>query len=193
MFFPRRSDAEVKGIVYACEGDHDLVAKIYHEPVDAEKVSKLRWMAENKNEQLLKVAAWVIDTLHEEDGTLAGFLMPNIDAKEIHELYSVKSRRIHFPRATWEFLVHSAANIARAFYSLHENKHMMGDVNHGNCVVLPDGTAKLIDCDSYAINVDGTRYPCEVGVVTHLAPELHGLDLSKVDRSWRITIILDWR
>ena len=28
-----------------------FVAKIYHEPVDDEKAEKLRWMAENKNEQ----------------------------------------------------------------------------------------------------------------------------------------------
>lgn len=58
----------------------------------------------------------------------------------------------------------------------------MGDVNHGNCVVLADGTVRLIDCDSYAVKTDKTRYRCEVGVATHLAPELHGLDLGSVER-----------
>ena len=177
-----RLGAGGEGTVYACE-DSGLVAKIYHAPVTEEKAEKLRWMAANKDEQLLKVAAWVVDILQDEpDGKTVGFLMPSVRAKEIHELYSLKSRRVYFPEATWHFLVHTAANVARAFYNLHENAHIMGDVNHGNCVVLADGTVKLIDCDSYSIKTDKLRYPCEVGVATHLAPELQGVNLGNVER-----------
>ncbi len=171
-----------EGPVFFCPNDLSLVAKIYHASVDAEKAEKLRWMAENKNDQLLKVAAWIVDVLTDESGNVVGFLMPNVKAKEIHELYSLKSRRVHFPEATWQFLIHTAANVARAFYSLHKNEHIMGDVNHGNCVVLADGTVKLIDCDSYSIKTDKMRYACEVGVATHLAPELQGADLSCIER-----------
>ncbi|MBS1797019.1 MAG: tetratricopeptide repeat protein [Acidobacteria bacterium] len=172
-----------EGTVFACPDDYNLVAKIYHEPIDDEKAEKLAWMAANKNEQLLKVAAWIVDTLHDRPGgRVVGFLMPNVRAKEIHELYSLKSRRVHFPEATWKFLLHTAANVARAFYSLHKYSHIMGDVNHGNCVVLKDGTVKLIDCDSYSISTGEFRYRCEVGVATHLAPELQGKDLSEVER-----------
>ncbi len=172
-----------EGTVFFCPNDLALVAKIYHAPVDDEKAEKLRWMAENKNDQLLKVAAWIVDTLHDQpNGKTVGFLMPNVKAKEIHELYSLKSRRVHFPEATWQFLVHTAANVARAFYNLHKNAHVMGDVNHGNCVVLRDGTVKLIDCDSYSISRGDFRYRCEVGVATHLAPELQGADLGEVER-----------
>ena len=172
-----------EGTVFFCPNDLSLVAKIYHAPIDGEKAEKLRWMAENKNDQLLKVAAWIVDTLHDApNGKTVGFLMPNVRAKEIHELYSLKSRRVHFPEATWQFLVHTAANVARAFYNLHKNQHVMGDVNHGNCVVLKDGTVKLIDCDSYSISRGDFRYRCEVGVGTHLAPELQGVDLGEVER-----------
>ncbi|HEY8559705.1 MAG TPA: tetratricopeptide repeat protein [Pyrinomonadaceae bacterium] len=172
-----------EGAVFVCPNDAGLVAKIYHEPIDDEKAEKLKWMAENQNDQLLKVAAWIVDTLHDEPGgKVVGFLMPNVRAKEIHELYSLKSRRVHFPEATWQFLIHAATNVARAFYSLHKNGHIMGDVNHGNCVVLKDGTVKLIDCDSYSISRGEFRYRCEVGVATHLAPELQGKDLSAVER-----------
>lgn len=171
-----------EGTVYSCESA-ELVAKIYHEPIDEEKAEKLRWMAVNKNDQLLKVAAWVVDVLQDApSGKVVGFLMPSVRAKEIHELYSLKSRRVYFPEATWHFLVHTAGNVARAFYNLHRNDHIMGDVNHGNCVVLADGTAKLIDCDSYSVKTEKLRYPCEVGVATHLAPELQGADLSEVER-----------
>ncbi len=172
-----------EGEVFSCADDSGLVAKIYHEPVSEEKAGKLRWMAENKNEHLLKVAAWVIDVLYDKpDGEIVGFLMPNVHAKEIHELYSLKSRRIYFPEATWHFLVHTAANLARAFFSLHRDQHIMGDINHGNCVVLADGRVKLIDCDSYSIRRENFRYRCDVGVATHLAPELQGKDLAKIER-----------
>ncbi len=171
-----------EGAVFSCE-DLTVVAKIYHEPIEEEKAEKLRWMAENKDEHLLKVAAWVIDVLLDKpDGKVVGFLMPNVRAKEIHELYSLKSRRVYFPEATWHFLVHTSANVARAFYSLHKHDHVMGDVNHGNCVVLADGTVKMIDCDSYSIKTDKLRYRCDVGVATHLAPELQNADLSEIER-----------
>ena len=171
-----------EGAVYACAAAN-LVAKIYHEPVDAEKAEKLRWMAAHNDEYLLKVAAWVIDVLYDQpNGRVVGFLMPSVRAKEIHELYSLKSRRVYFPEATWHFLVRAAANVARAFYALHKNAHVMGDVNHGNCVVLPDGTVKLIDCDSYSVKTGNLRYRCDVGVATHLAPELQGVNLGEVER-----------
>lgn len=174
-----------EGEVYACENDSHTVAKIYHEPATQEKAEKLRWMARHRDERLGKIAAWVIDVLMDApggEGNIVGFLMPNIRAKEIHELYSLKSRRVHFPDATWHFLIHTAANVARAFYALHKNGHVMGDVNHGNCVVLADGTVKLIDCDSYSIKTENFRYPCEVGVATHLAPELQGVNLRAAER-----------
>ena len=172
-----------EGTVYLIKNS-PFVAKIYHEPVTEEKAEKLCWMAANKNDRLLKVAAWVVDVLRDTPGgQVIGFLMPSIRAKEIHELYSLKSRRIYFTEATWHFLVHTAANVARAFYNLHRDGHVMGDVNHGNCVVLADGTVKLIDCDSYSIKTDKMRYPCEVGVATHLAPELHGADLGEIERT----------
>lgn len=172
-----------EGTVFYVEGNTELVAKIYHETIDEEKAQKLRLMADNKNERLLRVAAWVVETLHNEpNGKTVGFLMPNIKAKEIHELYSLKSRRIHFPEATWHYLVHTATNLARAFYSLHKYSHVIGDVNHGNCVVLADGTVKLIDCDSYAISNGKKRFRCEVGVATHLAPELQKANLRDVER-----------
>lgn len=175
-----------EGTVFYCPDDSATVAKIYHEPISDEKAEKLRWMAANNNESLTRVAAWITDTLHDApDGKTIGFLMPNVKAKEIHELYSLKSRRVHFPEATWKFLVHAAANVARAFYNLHRAGHVMGDVNHGNCVVLADGTVKLIDCDSYAIKNETRRYHCEVGVATHLAPELQGKNLRGVEREFR--------
>jgi DNA-binding helix-hairpin-helix protein with protein kinase domain/Flp pilus assembly protein TadD len=172
-----------EGSVFAVEGVSDSVGKIYHKPIPTDKAEKLQWMAANRCQQLLKVAAWVTETLHDRaGGRVVGFLMPAVRAKEVHELYSPKSRRTHFPEADWRFLIHAATNLARAFNNVHEQGHVIGDVNHGNCVVLPDGTVKLIDCDSYSIQVNGKIYPCEVGVTTHIPPELQGQNLRGVTR-----------
>lgn len=172
-----------EGAVYSC-ADETLVGKIYHEKIGDEKAEKLLWMAENSTPQLLKTTAWVAQILKEKPhGKTVGFLMPKIRAKEIHELYAPKSRRIHFPDATWHFLIHTATNLARAFHNLHKDGHVMGDVNQGNCVVTADGTVKLIDCDSYGIKTANKAYPCEVGVTTHIPPELQGKNLRNVTRT----------
>lgn len=173
-----------EGSVYAVAENGNTVGKIYHKPLAGDKAEKLGWMAAHKSQSLLKVAAWVTDTLHERpQGKVVGFLMPAVKAKEVHELYQPKSRRTHFPEADWRFLIHTAINLARAFNNVHEAGHVIGDVNHGNCVVLPDGTVKLIDCDSYNIHANGKNYPCEVGVMTHTAPELQGHSLREAVRT----------
>ena len=172
-----------EGSVFSIEGVSNFVGKIYHNPVSSDKEEKLQWMAANKCHQLLKVTAWVTETLYERfGGQIVGFIMPAVRAKVVHELYSPKSRRTHFPDADWRFLIHAAINLARAFNNVHEQGHVIGDVNQGNCVVLPDGTVKLIDCDSYSIHANGKTYPCEVGVTTHIPPELQGQNLRDVVR-----------
>lgn len=172
-----------EGAVFSISGNSQLVAKIYHEPPGSEKAEKLARMLELQDERLVKVAAWVTGTLHERDGKVAGFLMPSIVAKEIHELYSLKNRPLHFPNVDWRFLIHAATNLARAFHVVHSHGHALGDVNQGNCVVFRDGTVKLIDCDSYHINGGNQQYLCDVGVATHTPPELQGMPLRGIART----------
>lgn len=172
-----------EGTVYLAENEN-LVGKIYHEAISAEKAEKLRWMATRHSDQLLKTTVWLQDILQDApNGKVVGFLMPKIRAKEIHELYSPKSRRVHFPDATWHFLIHTATNLARAFNNLHREGHVMGDVNQGNCVVTAAGLVKLIDCDSYEIKTETKTFPCEVGVTTHIPPELQKKNLRGIDRT----------
>lgn len=172
-----------EGTVYSCAGRDDLVAKIYHTKPPPEKQKKLGLMAAQTNAKLLAISAWIVDTLHDgPGGETIGLLMPAVKAKEIHELYSLKSRRVHFPNSDWRFLIHAAINLAKAVYTVHTQQLVIGDVNHGNFVVLPDGIVKLIDCDSYHFEFEGEVYPCEVGMTTHLPPELQGKSLRGVAR-----------
>ena len=170
-----------EGTVFAVEGQQDRVAKIYSSALDPSKslrkASKLVVMAElaKANPLLLKVAAWPIDVLIDSKGVRRGFIMPRVNARgAIHELYNPKSRAETFPEVNFRFLVHVAANVARAFAVVHEQGHVVGDVNHGNLLVRKDGTVELIDCDSFQIGNRPNVYTCDVGVPLFTAPELQG-------------------
>jgi DNA-binding helix-hairpin-helix protein with protein kinase domain len=173
-----------EGAVYPVQSAPDLVAKIYLKPPTALKGEKLRSMARRASPALLRVAAWPVDVLADEAGTVRGFLMPKVSSREdVHELYSPKSRRRAFPSVDFRFVVRVAANIARAFAQVHSIGHVVGDVNHGNALVGRDGTVVLIDCDSFQIR-DGARYfTCDVGVPLFTPPELTGQPFRGLKRS----------
>ncbi|MGH7146844.1 MAG: helix-hairpin-helix domain-containing protein [Nitrospiraceae bacterium] len=164
-----------EGSVFAVDGRHDLVAKIYTTPPDQRKIQKLSAMAGVANPALLRIAAWPTDLLKDANGTVRGFVMSRITARrDIHELYSPKSRSEGFPEADFRFLLHAGTNIARAFAVIHEHGQVLGDINHGNLLVAPDATVILIDCDSFQIRTGAHMFTCDVGVPLFTAPELQG-------------------
>lgn len=165
-----------EGEVFGLSADSRLLAKLYHKPLTPEHAEKLTAMVRLQTEALKKVAAWPVDTCHRKpEGEIAGFVMPRVSGyREAHDLYSPKSRVRSFPRTTWKFLLHAAANMARAFAVVHEHSHLVADVNHGNVLVSRQATVCLIDCDSFQIQASGRHYLCEVGVPTHVPPELQG-------------------
>jgi DNA-binding helix-hairpin-helix protein with protein kinase domain len=173
-----------EGAVFAVEGQKDRVAKLYSSLPDQRKIQKLLVMAEAASPSLLKIAAWPIDLLSDNNGAVRGFIMPRVIARrDIHELYSPKSRSESFPQADFRFLVHVGANIARAFAVIHKQGHVVGDVNHGNLLVGSDGTVMLIDCDSFQIGNGAHVFTCDVGVPLFTAPELHGGTFRRLVRS----------
>ncbi|HEX3128568.1 MAG TPA: hypothetical protein VH394_14650, partial [Thermoanaerobaculia bacterium] len=164
-----------EGAVFAIEGQGDRVAKIYSRTPDSRKIQKLTAMSESATPALLRIASWPLDLLTDGKGSVQGFVMPRLLARrDIHELYSPKSRSEAFPEADFRFLVHVGANIARAFGVIHEQGHVIGDVNHGNLLVGPDGTVMLIDCDSFQVRNGTQVFTCDVGVPLFTPPELQG-------------------
>jgi DNA-binding helix-hairpin-helix protein with protein kinase domain len=173
-----------EGAVFAIDGQNDRVAKIYSVQPDAGKIQKLTTMTEAASPLLLRIAAWPVDLLTDNRGLVRGFVMPRVIARrDIHELYSPKSRSEAFPETDFRFLVHVGANIARAFAVIHAQGHVLGDVNHGNLLVGPDGTVMLIDCDSFQIGSGAQVFTCDVGVPLFTAPELHGRALRGLIRT----------
>ena len=174
-----------EGIVYEIEGRAEQVAKLYLLPVDSQKTAKLQTMVLKQTDALARLAAWPSDlVLKAPKGRVTGLLMRKITGfRPIHELYTPKSRLQEFPRANWPFLVHVAANVARAFALVHSYGVVIGDVNHGNILVNDAGITALIDCDSYQVLSNGQKFICEVGVAAYTPPELQGKNLASVLRT----------
>jgi DNA-binding helix-hairpin-helix protein with protein kinase domain len=171
-----------EGAVYELIDRPELVAKLYNNPVGTDKALKIAAMPSLGNERLLKLAAWPTEPIRagSSSGAVAGFAMPKFSGrKAAFNLYSPKLRLQEFPTAGWPFLIRAAANAARAFAVVHENGHVIGDVNHGNLFVGNDATVRLIDCDSYQVTLNRTRWFCEVGVATHQPPEFQSLSSYK--------------
>lgn len=156
---------------------------MYSQPIDRTKAAKLEAMARGSTPALLRIAAWPTSPLV-DGGRTRGLLMPKVTGyREVHQLYGPKARRDKFPNADWGFLVHAARNVAAAVETVHSHGHVIADVNQGNIVIGGDATVKLIDCDSFQILVNGTRYLCEVGVAHFTPPELHGRPFAGVVRT----------
>lgn len=174
-----------EGEIYDVAGRDDLVAKIYHEPPQPEKAEKLIVLARLGSERLFRLSAWPVDVLRERpDGQVVGFSMKKIGgAEEVHTLHSPKSRLLKFPDASWAFLIHVAANIARAVAVMHEHGFVIGDVNPKNILVTRRATIHLLDCDSFQVAENGRTFRCEGGFAEYTPPELQGMAFREVDRT----------
>ncbi|MCP3776098.1 hypothetical protein NLX71_22815 [Paenibacillus sp. MZ04-78.2] len=164
-----------EGSVYEVKSDSTVVAKVYHQSISTIKQEKIKTMVDLKNESLLSFTTWPVDVLRNKSNEIIGFLMPRLAGKAIHSLYSPKAKLNEFPRTTFPFLVHTAANLARAFATVHESGHVIGDVNHGNFYVTDKGTVMIVDCDSFQIVSHGTQYKCEVGIPMYQPPEFQDI------------------
>lgn len=174
-----------EGAVYGIRSSEDLVAKVYHRPLTPDRAAKIQFMSSLSSGILNQVSAWPTGLLLAKSGRApVGLLLPRVkNAKDIHKLYSPKSRLTEFTRADWRFLVRACTNTARAFGAVHATGSIIGDINEGSVLVAPDATVKLIDCDSFQITDQGKRYLCEVGVETFTPPELQGKNLRQTVRT----------
>ena len=166
-----------QGAVHLVDGRPGEVAKVYLKPPSAADVRKLEAQVQACRPDILSVSAWPSALLKTTSGSVQGLIMPLVDPAhytEIHNLFGPASRRKHFPKADWAFLIHVARNVARAFTVIHDETHVVGDVSSRNILVSQQGTLKLIDTDSFQVRSGQTVFPCPVGTAESTPPELQG-------------------
>lgn len=174
-----------EGAVYRLAGHSSQAIKVYASPLTAERTQKIKILTQFSQTDIVRFTAWPSSLVLDEKGRARGLLLPVVEhGKDIHHLYTPSSRRKHFPTADWRFLVHVSGNVARAFAAVHALGLVIGDVNPGSILVLGDGTARLIDVDSFQVPVPGGRpLLCTVAVDLFLPPELHQASLNSVVRT----------
>lgn len=168
-------------------GRDGVLAKVYKDADDldehARKVVALVAMA---SPGLEKVAAWPRQLVVDGSGQAVGFLMEHLKGwTPLFTVYQTRSRLRQMPQGDWGFLVRVGRNLATAVAAVHKSGLVIGDLNESNVLVSGQAMVKLIDVDSFQVEVDGRVMGCPVGKAEYLAPELQGRDLELMHRNQR--------
>ena len=173
-----------EGQVYALNGRSGAAVKLYNSRLRNEREEKVRAMVHGGFAAQTDLVAYPREVVSDRFGNFLGFLMQHVSGyRPIHELYSPKSRQMHFPKVDYRFIIRVAINVARAVGKVHQTGCVIGDLNHSGALVAEDARVALIDADSFQFRLGQKTYPCVVGVQDFLPPELHGVNLSTVTRS----------
>jgi DNA-binding helix-hairpin-helix protein with protein kinase domain len=175
-----------EGSVYLIDDLPQEVAKIYHDPPDAERCEKLGVLASLRHPRVRAVTAMPTGAL-QRGQSLVGFIMPKVSSRHsAHTCYHSSDRKQHSPKATWAWVIAIARNIAAAVDEIHAAGMIIGDINESGFLVdlSPERQTIVttIDCDSFQVVRDGRVMRCTVGKPEYTPPELIGRPLSTVVR-----------
>lgn len=172
-----------EGQVFVAQNKDKTAVKIYASNLARSREDKVVAMVEGSLWKETNLIAFPKDIVRSKKGEFLGFTMNVVEGhRPVHELYGVKSRKNHYPKADFRFLIRAAANTARAVGQVHQSPCVIGDLNHSGILVSDTATVALIDADSFQFEKQGNRYPCLVGVPDFTPPELHGASLNGVVR-----------
>ncbi|MBV6457910.1 MAG: hypothetical protein HONBIEJF_01030 [Fimbriimonadaceae bacterium] len=171
-----------EGRVFSLRSHKDLVLKLYKD-LDSNQRLRIEGLVSRQSEKLRRAAAWPIDFVRDPGGNSAGFVMEYLkDYRPLYSIYQVKSRMQTLPDRNFQFMVRVARNLATCVHFVHEDGLVIGDLNESNVMVAANAMVKLIDSDSFQIDIGGQTILCEVAKAELLAPELHGVRLDTTPR-----------
>lgn len=178
-----------EGRVLRVQGSHE-VAKVYW-PIKRtpELQRKLGVMVSRRPNDPMRASghlsfAWPSDLLL-DGAQFVGFLMPCLDTRRYRPLHMVYRPTDYPAGIDWRLLVQTARNLASAIDALHQEGYVAGDLNESNVLAATDTVVTVVDCDSMQVPDPkrGRIYRCTVGKPDYTAPELRGVDFSKIDRT----------
>lgn len=172
-----------EGEVFLAQSQGQTAVKIYASKLAHSREDKVVAMVDGGLWRESNLIAFPKGVVRSKKGEFLGFTMGVVEGhRPIHELYGVKSRKNHYPKADFRFLIRAAANTARAVGQVHQSPCVIGDLNHSGILVSDTATVALIDADSFQFERNNRRFPCLVGVPDFTPPELHGSSLNGVVR-----------
>lgn len=179
-----------EGTVYPLTQRPDLVVKIYHEHLRAEKQredkinAQIGLILDNQSRLKGLPMAWPLISIFDEQKRWIGYAMKKVNGKTMSIFRNPKLVRKHFPGLTRTRLIEYLINMLTTAEALHRQGIYMGDINLDNFLIDPNSpTVSFIDCDSYQVVSNGRSYPCPVGQDSMIPPEHQGKKLSSVVRN----------
>jgi DNA-binding helix-hairpin-helix protein with protein kinase domain len=168
-----------EGEIYAAADGSGRAVKVYLVP-DTVREAKVRDIIARDLGSACSNVTFPLEIVRTTDGRFAGFTMRRvINHQPIHELITTASRREHFPKTDYRFIVHVALNVARIVAHVHAAGVVIGDINSAGFLVAQNGTVTLIDADSFQI---GT-HRCRVAMPEFTPPELQCMPFGAIDRA----------
>ena len=179
-----------EGTVHEVVGRDDIVAKVFHTPLqDLHIEPKLAAMIRSNARQGLSAidgshvaVAWPQQMLRFPDGRIGYTMYYARGTQPLFLVYApaeVAKRRWNIDAV---FLGRVAHNVAAQVSVIHDAGYVIGDLNESNIHVTSRGLVTFIDTDSFQVTEDGRRYPCLVVKPRYIAPELVGRDLQSLER-----------
>ncbi len=168
------------------------VVKCFHNDVLAKRGTmlqkKLEAMSRDTNLAALKqnkALSWPLFAVYDEQGKWRGYAMCKAQGVRLSVLAHAMAYREHFPTLDRPMLVEGCLlPLLNTVRKLHMQGVRLGDYNPSNFLCHPsESKVALIDCDSWQVKAEGQTYLCPVAAPDMLAPELHGKDLARVERS----------
>ncbi len=169
-----------EGAVYDCDYPGNYVVKIYHKgqltPLRLKKILLME-----KKQVSYKGLCWPEKVVYSEKGKPVGFIMKKVSGKNISTVFDGSDQIIKaFPNWKKQDLVDFSIKLLQKIQYLHLLGIMVGDLRFKNILVSPDGEPCLVDLDSCQVK----DLPCPIGFPDFTAPELHGVELKKVLRTF---------
>ena len=185
-----------EGVIHEVPALPDSVAKIWREPSERQ-ARKLEILLSHPPNLPVEVKArfelaWPFDALYDEQDVMRGYLMPRVPLDQYSELVTFcipAARKILEGKRGAQFsryeLLTIARNLSEVFGRLHGAGYVIGDVNHTNFLVGPDGKLFMIDLDSVQATdpATGELHRCTVGKEDFTPPRLMGLRFEDIDRT----------
>lgn len=180
-----------EGEIYAVSNAPERAAKIYKPDRDdnAKKLPTMERMIPAFDGEITghPHLAWPEQVIQDRKKNLpAGFTMPRVNTNRtmtIGQFFIPSVRRqklqamnlmldgIQIQQTKWNII----KNLSKTVAWVHEQGHLIGDINERNILVDPErGNVSIVDCDSFQIRdqTNRTIYRCRVGRPEYTAPEL---------------------
>ncbi len=169
-----------EGAVYNCDYPGNYVVKIYHKgqltPLRLKKILLME-----KKQISYDGLCWPEKVVYSEQGKPVGFIMKKVSGKNISTVFDGAERILkEFPGWKKIDLVDFTIKLLQKIQYLHQFGILVGDLRFKNILVSPDGEPCLVDLDSCQIK----NLPCPIGFPDFTAPELHGVELKRVLRTY---------